>query len=164
MSLFLNKLKLNAAVHSMHQFCAIVRLVFPVGVDDGFVEAATVFLYRRLAEGVFGRRFTNKLMSMLDRQYKFATPVEVDGHLYKIARHIEIFEKQTVAATTVDSGQAEFTRHVTVVVKALLAEAGFDPDDAELVRQVFPRFEDAVRRIKKHLTGIKQQSHFVLKR
>jgi len=53
--------------------------------------------------------------------------------------------------------------HVTSVIRALLAEACPESDSREQVKAIFPRFEEAVRRIKNHLLGIKRQPRFVMK-
>ena len=36
-------------------------------------------------------------------------------------------------------------------------------DDVDLIKETFTRFEEAVREIRRHLVGIKQQNFFVMK-
>ena len=53
--------------------------------------------------------------------------------------------------------------HVTSVMEAMLSDAGFEGNDPEVTRKAYGRFEAAIRDIRKHLIGIKEQNVFLLK-
>jgi len=156
-----DKKKVRAAARSMHQFCPVVRLIFPDDPENEVVEATTVFLYEQLARRVFGKRFVQAMRAEWGGQFKFGTASEMAMRVARIARLAGDFEKIAVQNGDQSSG-CEFTEHVRGVIRSVLAEAGYRADDGELVRQVFPRFDQAVRRIKTHLNGIKQQNHFIM--
>lgn len=160
MGIFIDGVKLKAAAGSMQQFYATIRAVFPDSPDDGTVEAATSFIYVLVATDVFDRRFAGRLRRRLATQYKFASPVVIEESVRRIERFNELFHRASEDAPDDPEGFAE---HVRCIICAILAEAGFAQDE-EVVRACFPRFENAVRRIKTHLSGIKKQNHFVMKR
>ena len=162
MTLFVDKLKVRAAASSMHQFCSVLRAVIPVDADECMVEAATVFLYDHIARELFGRRFAKRMRALLRDRYRCGTPIEVDARVWKINRYFEEFEAAELRGCHDD--QQAFTAHVRSVIRAFLAEAGMTSDNPALVKEMFPRFENAVRTLKQHLIGIKQQSHFVMQK
>ena len=162
MGFLIDKVKLKAASSSMQQFYATVRAVYPEAPDDAAVEAATAFLYVRLVNDVFDRRFAGKLRRRLPNHYKFASPVKIHESAGRIGRFNEVFLRKLQESGT--PAPTQFAEHVRCLIRALLAEAGFPHDDEQLIREAFPRFENAVRRIKTHLTGIKKQNHFIMKR
>ncbi len=163
MGLFINRLKLNAAARSMHQFCPVVRGIFPQPPADEVVEATTVFLYTRVARDVFGPRFASRLSEHLLQDLKFTTPLDVQTRCARIGHALGYYEQAESDACTDHSDQETFTQHVRSCIRALLAEGGFGSDDAAIVKLLFPRFEEAVRRLRDHLLGIREQSKFVMK-
>ncbi|MEM7227652.1 MAG: hypothetical protein AAF432_02450 [Planctomycetota bacterium] len=161
LGLLLDKRKVRAAARSMHQFCPIVRLLFPEDADSEVVEASTVFLYEQLAQTVFGKRFVQAMRAEWSGTFKFATATETAMRVARINRLAGDFTK--IAQEEQGSRTAgDFTDHVRGVIRSLLSEAGYRNDDPELIRETFPRFDHAVRRIKSHLTGIKEQNHFIM--
>ena len=130
---------------------------------DDVVEATTVFLYARVARDVFGPRFASRLSDHLLQHLKFTTPLDVEARCSRIGRSLTYFEQAERDACTNHSDQEKFTQHVRSCIRALLAEAGFGSDDSGIVKLLFPRFEAAVRRVRDHLMGIREQSHFVMK-
>jgi hypothetical protein len=162
MAFFINKLKLKAAAGSMHEFCPVVRNIFPAEPSNDVVEAATLFLYARTAESVFGRWFARHLRRRIREQLKFSTPIEMDARVYRITRHMEEFHRHA-AGSRPRGLQDEFTRYVHNAMRALLREAGTQFDRPEIVRLIFPRFEYAVRRVRDHLQAIKEQTRFVFR-
>lgn len=163
MGLFVNKQKVKAAVFSMHQFCPVVRGVYRELPDDDVVEAATAFLYERLAREIFGKRFAEMVRHYLQYQYKFAPVADIEARRDRIERNVEIFRRQEEATAPAQSSQDEFTHRVRSVIRAFLAEAGMPYDDDELVCDAFPRFDETVRRVRAHLEGIRRQSRYVMK-
>lgn len=164
MPFMVNAHKLTAATGSMHQFCGAVRTVFPDLVDDRVVEAVTSFLYVRVAEEVFGKRFASALRAKVRDIYKFSDWTEVESRIARIEQNIDAFATHSATLDPALMAEEEFTRHIRSVIRALLLEAGSPWEDSNAVRHTFPRFENAVRRIKKHLEGIRSQSNFLIKR
>lgn len=158
MPLLVDKLKLKAAAGSLHQFLPAVRGVYPRPPADDATEAATVFLYVGLAREIFGRRFAHHLRLHLRPRYKFAIPTEIELRVLRIENRLEALTREAEPSMADDSAA-----HVTTVIRALLAEACPEFDDPRHVRAIYPRFEEAVRRIKNHLLGIKRQPRFVMK-
>jgi hypothetical protein len=165
MNWFVDKLKLNAAARSMHQFCPIVRTIYPDPPSNEAVEAATVYLYAGLAQEIFGKRFTIRLREEIRNHYKYAEPIEVDLRVIRMEQRVELLrrEARTQRNGNGNSQYVEFTQHVHNVIRALLSEAGDGFDNPQVVKLIFPRFEEAVRRIKTHLLGIKHQSRYVMR-
>jgi len=163
MSFLINKLKLKAAVGSMHQFLPVVRSIYPRIPPDEATEAATVFLYAGLALEIFGRRFADRLRLHLRPRYKFAISTEIERRVLRIENRLEALKREADKYSAESSPHARSAAQVTSVIRALLAEACPESDEPEQVRAIYPRFEDAVRRIKKHLLGIKRQTRFVMK-
>jgi hypothetical protein len=163
MNIFLNTRKLKAAASSMHQFCPVVRSIYRSPPDDDVVEAATVFIYEHTAREVFGRRFADALRARLRQRYRYASPVEVETRVLRIGRNCDEFRRWEEAWAPPRDTQGEFTAYVHSVIRALLAEAGQPYDDPEVVKDMFPRFEEAARRLQTHLQGIRQQSRYVMR-
>jgi hypothetical protein len=174
MGLFINKLKLKAAIGSMHQFCPVVRTIFPDAPTDEVVEAATVFLYERLVRAIFGNRFADHWRAGVRAKFRYSTPIDMDMRLARIGQNVETFEQQEAApgdgsgASGGSGGSGasdhdEFTRHVRSVIRALLVEAGAPYDDPGIVKLIFPRFENTARRLRDHLQGLKHQAQFVMR-
>jgi hypothetical protein len=138
MGLFIDPLKLKAAARSMQQFCPAVRNVFPGPVRDVVVEASTVFLYVLVCHQVFGKRFTRELRGF-----------------------VAAYE-QSLAQYATDKDH-EFRERIRGLITVMFTEAGYPANDPQIVSDAFTPFETAMRAIKTHLTGIKQQNHFVLK-
>ena len=164
MSLFVNGHKLNAAAESMHQFCGAIRTIFPDPVEDRIVEAVTGFLYVRVAEEVFGRRFAAALRAKLRTLCKFAPWSEIESRIASIEHNIEAFDAHSVELDPTLMAEEEFTRHVRSVIRALLLEGANPWEYTNVVRHTFPRFENAVRSLKAHLEGIRRQSDFLIRR
>jgi hypothetical protein len=162
MGLIVNERKLKAAALSMHQFCQEVRGVFPGDVDDRAVEASTAYLYLSLARDLFGHRFAGKLQKRLLGNLKYTTPAEVEGHLARITRHAEAMER--AVASRSDRTPEEVCRaHTEAVIDAMLGDAGFKGIDSETGAKTYIKFEEAIIVIRKHLLGIRDQNHFVMK-
>jgi hypothetical protein len=162
MGLLVNDRKLKAAAGSMHQFCQEVRCIFPGDVDDRVVEAATVYLYVNLARDLFGPRFAARLQKRLHGDLKYSTPAEVEGHLARIAKQSESREK--AASQSTDRTPEELCRaHTEAVIDAMLGDAGFQAIDGADAKKAYIKFEEAIMVIRKHLIGIKEQNHFLMK-
>lgn len=165
MGWFINERKVKAAANSMHQFCQVVRSIFPGDTDDGVIESATIFLYVRLSRDLFGRRFAECLSTRLRDRLKYATVSEVKTRIARIARQADDLERAAVSVSSPRcSPQEKCRNHVTSVIESLLLEAGFRSDDPQLLKETYPRFEDVVRGLKTHLLGIKEQNAVMMKR
>ncbi|MHC4429263.1 MAG: hypothetical protein ACYS0D_11790 [Planctomycetota bacterium] len=162
MGLILNQHKLRAAAGSMHQFCQEVRDLFPGPADDSAIEAATYYVYLNMSRDVFGGRFTGRMGRMIRSKLKYATPPEIKQRVARINRRTEARDKALDKVNGPRNVEDRCRSHVTSVIKALLAEAGFHGDDPEVLRAAYTRFEDVVRDVKRHLTGIKDQNRFVI--
>ena len=163
MALFIDRRKLNAATRSMDQFLPVVRSIFQGKADDETVEAATVFLYAQLAQSVFGNRFANVLRRGLLNRSKFMRPTDLRARLRRFERDVAAFEQAAGAVALSRSPESKFENYVKSVVQALLHETGARSDDMDLLKETFTRFEEAVREIKRHLVGLKQQNFFVMR-
>ena len=163
MGFFVDKRKLTAAAGSMDQFLPVVRTIFGGDADDQAVEAITIYLYSQMAQQIFSKRFGMLVRRQLIYRLKFTTPTEVRTRLARIERHVTDFERAARAISPARTNQGNFENHIRSVVQSMLLEAGFRCDDAELVRETFQRFEEAVREIRRHLLGIKQQNYFVMR-
>ena len=163
MGFFVDKRKLTAAAGSMDQFLPVVRTIFGGDADDRAVEAITIYLYSQMAQQIFTKRFGTLVRRQLVYRLKFNTPTEVRARLARIDRRVTDFERAGRAVSPARTTQGRFENHVKSVVQSMLLEAGFPCDDAELVRETFSRFEEAVREIRRHLLGIKQQNYFVMR-
>lgn len=163
-SLSIRNLKLHAAARSMHQFCPLVRAIFPERTADSVIEAVTVYLYVKVSSDIFGRSFAQRLRQRINKLLKYSSPGELDEHIGRI-----ILKSQTLesAANTVGpyrpTAEVKFLNHVTSVLQSMFIEADAGELDSAADRNAFSRFEHAVRRIKEHLTGIKRQHRFVMK-
>ena len=165
MGWFINERKVKAAANSMHQFCQVVRSIFPGHTDDGIIESATIFLYVSLSRDLFGRRFAECLSTRLRDRLKYATVSEVKTRIARIARQADDLERAAVSVSSPRcSPQEKCRNHVTSVIESLLLEAGFRSDDPQLLKETYPRFEDVVRGLKTHLLGIKEQNAVMMKR
>ena len=163
MGLLVNERKLKAAALSMHQFCQEVRAIFPGDVDDRVVEAATVYLYVSLARDLFGHRFAGRLQKKLHGNLKYSTPAEVEGHLARICRHAEGLEKAAVAKGGEGTPEELCRAHTEAVIEAMLANAGIQDFDPVEAKKAYIKFEEAIRAIRKHQVGIKDQNYFLMK-
>jgi hypothetical protein len=163
MGLLLNDRKLKAAAASMHQFCQGVRCIFPGDVDDRVVEAATLHLYVNLARDAFGQRFAAKLQKRLQGNLKYSTPAEIEGRLARIAKHSEALERSAASQASERSPEEICRAHSEAVIDAMLTDAGFSEKDQEVSKRAYIKFEDAIKEIRKHLQGIKDQNYFVMK-
>ncbi len=163
MALFIDNLKLKATTGSMHQFLAVVRAIFPTPPPDEVVEAATLYVYMHTAEGVFGKRFRERMQEAMRDELKFASAVDTESRLFRIDRNRAEFEAAAVAADPPECANDAFMHHVHSVIRALMREGGFPTEDPGLVRLIFPRFEQAARRVRDHLMGIRDQSRFVMR-
>ncbi len=164
MGWFINERKVKAAANSMHQFCQVVRSIFPGHTDDGVIESATIFLYVSLSRDLFGRRFAECLSTRLRDRLKYATLSEVETRVARIARQADDLEQAADSVSSPRSSQEKCRNHVTSVIESLLLEAGFRSDDPQLLKETYPRFEDVVRGLKTHLLGIKEQNAVMMKR
>ncbi|MHC4948586.1 MAG: hypothetical protein ACYTG1_10025 [Planctomycetota bacterium] len=163
MEVFSGSPKLKAAAGSMHQFCPMVRAIFPPGhVGESVIEAATVCLYLKLAREVFNRRFVAKLRERLWGQLRYGTPAEVEQRVRQILERTEVLERLAQEDRSAPE-ETDFQRHVTSLIRSLFIEAGIDCAEPELVRETFSRFEETVRRIKSHLAGIKRQNLYIMR-
>ena len=163
MPILLRQRKLRAATHSMHQFMGTVRGIFPEVVEDDLVERVTVLLYESVARSVFGDAFAAALRARARAQYKFNPPYEVEASLGRLSAQITALLEVPDPDAECDKLHGEFTHRVRCVIRAILIEANPGWDDPQIVRLVFPRFEAAAQRMRRHLQGIRQQSDFIMK-
>ncbi len=163
MGLFVDRRKLTAASRSMGQFLPVVRSIFRGDVSDQVVESAAVYLYTQLAQDIFSRRFANLLRRNLIRTPKFMPPGQLRARLGRITREVADFERADKATFGIRSPDKKFETYVRSVIQSLLLEAGLRSDDVDLIKETFTRFEEAIREIRRHLVGIKQQNFFVMK-
>ncbi len=154
--------RLHAAASSMHQFYPLVRSFFRVPVDDRLVESATLFLYARIGQEIFGARFLDRFQGHIEDRLKYASPADASEQMIRIAERANHFEQ--VPDRLLDEVQVTtpFEHRVRSYIRALLEESGQDPEDAESVRDGFVRLENVLNRLRVHLTGIKRQSAFLL--
>lgn len=165
MGLLINKLKLTAAASSMHQFCQEARAIFPGGqAENPVVEAATIFMYLRTAEPIFGRRFTAALARQLRGRLKYAAPGDMKTTLHRIHERARRLERARAAQVDARDAEAMVRAHVTSVIESLLAEAGVTGSDPEVIRAGYGKLEGLVRDMKRHLAGIKEQNVYLMKR
>ncbi len=163
MSFLINDRKLKAAAGSMHQFCQEVREIFPGDTDDRVVEASTSFLYVSLVRDLFGLRFATKLQRRLRTLLKYSTAAEVEGHIARITRHSEALEKAVKSFSGPRSAEEIVRTHVLAVIEALLSDAGFKDVSPDETAKSYAKFENAIKEMRKHLLGIKEQNHFLMK-
>lgn len=163
MTLFISQRKLKAAASSMHQFCPAVKAISPEAAPDDVVEVWTVYLYEHVAAEVFGRRFLKQLRGPLRRKARHNSPEEMDARVHKVQRLVENYQKASEDDAPPNSDSQRFTHYVQSVLRALLAEAGTREPDMMQLRRAYERFESAVRTLKMHLSGIKQQSPFIMR-
>ncbi len=147
----------------MHQFCHEVREIFPGDVDDRVVEAATAFLYVSLVGDLFGHRFGTKLRKKLHSRLKYSTSAEVEGHIARITKHSGAVEKGLDKNAPERSPEDIVRAHVLAVIDAMLADAGFNNPDREQSAKAYTKFEHAIKEMRSHLLGIKDQNHFLMK-
>ena len=162
MGFLIDRLKLKAAASSMHQFCPVVRGVFPDEADNKVVESITLFLYLNLAKDVFGPRFTKALGRRLCAHLKFTTPCEARTRLGRFSRRAGRVRSTADSMLSHKTPELMFQNHIASVVHTMLSEAGQDPSDSEERAQAFERFDATVRRMKEHLIGIRKQNHFLM--
>ena len=163
MGFLVNDRKLKAAVGSMHQFCHEVREIFPGDVDDRVVEAATTYLYVRLVRGLFGPRFAAKLQRKLHTRFKYSTSAEVEGHIARITKDSGAMEKGLDAHSPDRSPEDIVRAHVLSVIDAMLTDAGFKNPDREQAAKAYTKFDVAIKAMRSHLLGIKEQNYFLMK-
>ncbi len=147
----------------MGQFLPVVRSIFRGDVSDQVVESAAVYLYTQLAQDIFSRRFATLLRRNLIRTPKFMPPGQLRARLGRITREVADFERAGRATVGAQSPDKKFEAYVKSVIQSLLLEAGMRSDDVDLIKETFTRFEEAIREIRRHLVGIKQQNFFVMK-
>ncbi|MHC4081615.1 MAG: hypothetical protein ACYS15_00775 [Planctomycetota bacterium] len=163
MGLLVNERKLKAAALSMHQFCQEVRAIFPGDVDDRVVESVTAYLYVSLARDLFGQRFSSRLQKKLYGNLKYSTPAEVEGQLARISRQSESLEKAAAAKASERTPEEMCRAHTEAVIESMLANAGIQNYDPAEAKKAYIKFEEAIRVIRKHLMGIKDQNYFLMK-
>ncbi len=163
MGFLVNDRKLKAAIGSMHQFCHNVREIFPGDVDDRVVEASTAYLYMSLVHDLFGSRFASKLQKKLHSRLKYSNAAEVEGHIARIAKHSEGLEKGMDNALSDRSAEEIVRAHVRAVIEAMLCDAGFKGLETDQAAKAYVQFERAIKEMRSHLVGIKEQNHFVMK-
>ncbi len=163
MGFLVNDRKLKAATASMHQFCHDVREIFPGDVDDRVVEAATAYLYGSLVRDIFGQRFGAKLQKRLHTRLKYSTSAEVEGHIARITKDAGAMEKGLDANAPDRSPEDIVRAHVLSVIDAMLTDAGFKNPDREQAAKVYTKFEVAIKVMRTHLLGIKEQNYFLMK-
>ncbi len=163
MGFLVNERKLKAAAFSMHQFCQEVRAIYPGDVDDRVVEASTTFLYVSLVRDLFGPRFATKLQRRLRTLLKYSTAAEVGGHIARITVHSEAIEKGVRAFSDDRSAEDIVRAHVLAVIEAMLSDAGFKDVSADAAAKSYVKFEHAIKEMRKHLLGIKDQNYFLMK-
>ncbi len=147
----------------MGQYLPVVRAIFRGDVSDQVVESAAVYLYVQIAQDVFSRRFSSLVRRNLVRTPKFMPSGELRARLGRIDREVTDFEKAGMAAIGTDSPDKKFETFVRSVIQSLLLEAGMRSDDVDLIKETFTRFEEAIREMRRHLLGLKQQNFFVMK-
>jgi hypothetical protein len=155
--------KVRAAANSIHQLCPAVRTLFGAVVEDATLEVVTIFLYLRVAQDVFNRRFVERLDTALLEKLRFATAVEAQGRVARINELFEQLEQRPDPLLAPGVRLSGYEHRVRCVVRVLLAEAGFDAEDPDLVRATFVRLDDALGHIRIHLDGIKRQNSFVMR-
>jgi hypothetical protein len=161
--IFISRVKLKAVVGSMHQFCGPVRSLLPERTEDRVVETVTLFLYLKLAQEVFGRRFTGAMWRRLRRQLKFTSAEDVRSRIDRIATRARRLNRVANGRADDRSPQEAFSDHVAAVVKSILAEAKGTGDEVPHdARESFANFEKVVRRMKDHLLGIRRQPRFLM--
>ncbi len=83
--------------------------------------------------------------------------------MVRISRQAEVLEK-AMAAHTQDRSPDEIVRnHVTAVIEAMLTDAGFRGHDPDTLKRAYPVFENAIKAIRSHLLGLKDQNRFLMK-
>lgn len=165
MGLLINNRKLDAAATSMHQFCQETRSIFPAGqANDDLVEAATVFLYLRTAQGLFGRRFSAALARRLKARLKYGAASDMKTTIQRFQERANHLERARLAQIDTRDADEVVRSHVTSVIESLLAEAGATMSDPEIIRNAYAKFELVIRDMKRHLSGIKEQNVFLMKR
>jgi len=157
----INMCKVNAAARSLHQFLPAVRSIYGQEVEPAVLEAATVYLYVRVAREVFGLRFSDRLCGQVRMLLRHLTEEQARE---RVARLSTRAEAHFACELAIHGGSAEeqFRSHVRSAIKSMLEEAGQRSDDEGRVSSGFAPFEEAARRIKIHLTGIKRQNRFVM--
>ena len=163
MSFLVNDRKLKAAAASMHQFCHEVREIFPGEVDDRVIEAATSYLYVSLVGDLFGNRFAAKLQKKLHTKLKYSTSAEVEGHIARITKHSGAMEKGIDKNAPERSPEDIVRGHVLSVIDAMLADAVFNNPNREESAKAYTKFEHAIKEMRSHLLGIKDQNNFLMK-
>ncbi len=163
MGLMINKRKLDAAANSMHQFCQEVRSIYPGPAEDAAIEAATLFLYLQMSRDLFGPRFTTGLNRQLQQRLKYSNAPETKARITRIAQLADARERAMSAAGPYRDADEKCRGYVTSVLRALLVEAGYRDDDPELIRSTYATVEQVIRDMKKHLSGINEQNHFIFK-
>ncbi|MCH7798853.1 MAG: hypothetical protein IID28_10480 [Planctomycetes bacterium] len=163
MGFLINDRKLKAALGSLHQFCHAVREIFPGEVDDRVVEASTAYLYMSLVHDLFGSRFASKLQKKLHSRLKYSNAAEIEGHIARISKHSEGLEKGMDDASADRSAEEIVRAHVLAVIEAMLCDAGFKSVGKEQAARAYIQFERAIKEMRSHLVGIKEQNHFLMK-
>ena len=80
----------------------------------------------------------------------------------RITKHSDVIER-TEGHGLGDAPEDVVRAHVMSVIEAMMSDAGFQGRDPEITRRAYVRFEDAVKEIRDHLMGIRDQNHFLLK-
>ena len=63
-----------------------------------------------------------------------------------------------------DRSAEEIVRaHVLAVIEAMLCDAGFKSVGKEQAARAYIQFERAIKEMRSHLVGIKEQNHFLMK-
>lgn len=162
MNLLVDERKVKAAARSMHQFCPRVRSIFGRDVEDPVLETATLYLYVKVAREVFGRRFCDCLCGQLRSLLRSADEREAEQRVTRMAETAEAFRRVEEQMQPNASDEETFRILVRSAIRSMFAEDGRPGPDDEQLRDSFAQFEDAARRIKEHLTGIKRQNRFVM--
>lgn len=162
MNWMVNQCKVKAAARSMHQFLPAVRSIFGQDVDAVALETATVFLYVRVAKEVFGRRFSDRLCGQLSALLRYISESEARVRISRLSTTAEAYLAFEQASHPDAPADEQFRFHVRSAIKSMFDEAGLRSDDDARVRDGFAAFEDAARRIKTHMLGIKRQNRFVM--